>query len=278
MPKFVRDSVTLHYELDTTSDGGPAVYICGFSDHSNSVFSSGVCQNLSKNYRVLTVDNRGAGQTVLHQTGESSSSIADMADDISAIMDAEGIERAPILGISMGGYIALTLALRHPQKVGSLVVAVSALVAPSPSRSIFMLETTQAMIDAGFPQALINRYTATYLLSEDTFKHAGFMRAWINAPADPLRQTSDGFTLQKNALAEFDIREKATTLNVPILVVSSPDDLLVPPHLQDEMVALLPNADIKRYVGGHVFMGLPMYKATFFEDVFTFWQNANVKS
>ncbi|MEQ8675674.1 MAG: alpha/beta hydrolase [Aggregatilineales bacterium] len=273
MPTFVRDSVTLHYELDATSDGDPAVYICGFSDHSNSVFSNGIRQNLSKHYRVLTVDNRGAGQTVVDES--TSSSIADMADDISAIMDAEGITSAPILGISMGGYIALTLALRHPQKVKSLAVAVSAMVAYSPSRSIFMLETAQAMIDAGLPQDFINRYTATYLLSEDTFKHAGFMRAWLNAPADPLRQTSAGFTLQKNALAGFDLREQATNITMPTLVVSSPDDLLVPPHLQDEMVSLLPNAEIKRYAGGHVFMGLPMYKATFFEDVFTFWKKAN---
>ncbi len=268
MPTLERDGVTLQYEIQGT--GQPVVYICGFSDHSKSVFSTGVRQNLSKHYRVLTMDNRGAGQTILN--GNTSASIADMADDVSAMMDAEGIERAPILGISMGGYIALTLALRHPEKVTSLVVAVSGLVAESPSRSIFMLETVQAMETQGVPLELINRYTAIYLLSEDTFKYERFMRAWINAPADPLRQTAQGFQLQKNAIASYDIREQASTISHPTLVVSSPDDLLVPPRLQDEMAETLPNATIKRYAGGHVFMGLPMYTSTFFGDVFAFWE------
>lgn len=268
MPALERDGVTLHYEVEGT--GKPAIYICGFSDHSKSVFSTSVRQNLSKRYRVLNMDNRGAGQTILN--GNLSATIADMADDVSAMMDVEGIAHAPILGISMGGYIALTLALRHPEKVESLVVAVSGLAAESPSRSLFMLETVQAMETQGIPLEFINRYTATYLLSEDAFKYERFMRAWINAPADPLRQTAQGFELQKDAIASYDIREQASTISQPTLVVSSPDDLLVPPRLQDAMAEALPNATIKHYAGGHVFMGLPMYKSTFFEDVVAFWE------
>jgi pimeloyl-ACP methyl ester carboxylesterase len=268
MPKLTRENVTLHYEIEGT--GQPVVYICGFSDHSNSAFSTGIRQSLAEKYHVLTLDNRGAGQTLVDEN--TPVSIADMADDVAAVMNATGISQAPILGISMGGYIALTLALRHPDKVKNLVVAVSAVRTETPSRAIFVLETTQAMIMRGLPQEFINRYTATYLLSEATFKHERFMQAWVNAPQDPLRQAQQGFVQQKHAVENYDIRDKVKAITIPILVVSSPDDLLVPPHFQDEIVAHLPHSDIKHYTGGHVFMGLPMYKAPFFEDVFAFWE------
>ena len=52
--------------------------------------------------------------------------------------------------------------------------------------------------------------------------------------------------------------------------MSSPDDMLVPPRFQDEIHSLIPNSEIKRYPGGHVFMLLPMYHAQFMEDVLAF--------
>lgn len=268
MPTFQRGDVTLHYELDGT--GPPAVYICGFGSHSNDYLAQMVRQALSQHYTLLTVDNRGAGQTVASGTD---STLADMADDIVAIMEHHDIDSAPVLGISMGGMIGLTLAVRHPQKVRSQVIAVSsAWSPPAPNRAGFILLQSRTMRDRDMPQDVINTFNALALLSEDIFaSYPGIVELWVNGPPDPLAMTRAGFDLQAAALVGYDVRESIKHVNIPTLVVSSPDDLLVPPRFQDEIAALIPNADMKRYPGGHVFMMLPMYAAQFFEDVLSFW-------
>lgn len=53
--------------------------------------------------------------------------------------------------------------------------------------------------------------------------------------------------------------------------MSSPEDILVPPRYQDEITKLIPNAEIKRYPGGHVFMMTPAHSMQFFGDVLEFW-------
>jgi len=267
MPKFQRGNVTLYYELD--GSGPPAVYISGFGCHSNDLIGTAIRQSLSPQFTVLAVDNRGAGQTI---TGEGDSvTIEDMADDIAAIMDHYGISQAPMLGVSMGGAIAMTLALRHPQKVKSMVVAVSLAWSQTPSRGIYMLTTSRKMRDAGIPRDLISRYTAVFLLSENSFEYEGLMQAWENSPEDPFQQTQQGFEQQLSAITRYDIRDQLCKINVPTLVMSSPDDLLVPPRLQDEIAKGIPNAEIKHYPGGHAFMVLPMYSPQFFQDVLEFW-------
>jgi pimeloyl-ACP methyl ester carboxylesterase len=267
MPKFQRGNVTLHYELD--GSGIPAVYISGFGCHSNDLIGTLIRQSLCPQFTVLAVDNRGAGQTI---TGEGETvTIEDMADDIAALMEHHGISQAHMLGISMGGAIAMMLALRHPQKVKSMVVAVSLAWSKMPSRGIYMLTTTRNMRDAGISRELISRYTAVFLLSEDVFENEGLMQAWENSPVDPYQQTAQGFEQQKAAITHYDIRDQLHKINVPTLVMSSPDDLLVPPRFQDEIADGISNAEIKRYPGGHAFMVLPMYSPQFFQDVLEFW-------
>ncbi len=268
MPEFTRGDVTLHYELD--GEGKPLILISGFTGHSNDAVSSTLRPIIAERYQVLAVDNRGAGQTVVPPG--TSVTIDDMADDIAAIMDSHQLKRAHIFGISMGGCIAMTLALRHPDKVSSLMVAVSFARSMSPpDRALFMLQTSREMRDQNMPRTLVNRYTAVYLLSEDVFKNGEFMDAWVNAPVDPYEQTRAGYEQQVGALAVYDIHDQLSSIMVPTLVVSSPDDILVMPRYQDEIASQVPNAGIKRYPGGHLFMIVPTHNAQFLEDAFRFW-------
>jgi pimeloyl-ACP methyl ester carboxylesterase len=216
------------------------------------------------------VDNRGAGQTILNEG--ASFTIEDMADDIAAIMDANQLGRAHILGVSMGGAIALVFALRHPDKVQSLIAAVTFAVTERPNRAEFLLRTGREMRERDVPRDILNRFNATFLLGEDVFKIEPFIEVWVNAPPDPLEMGRDGFERQLHALDAFDIREQLKTITAPTLVVSSPDDLLVPPRYQDEIARLIPNSEMKRYPGGHVFMALPMYSPAFVADVLAFWE------
>jgi pimeloyl-ACP methyl ester carboxylesterase len=105
---------------------------------------------LAPAYRVLSVDARGFGEA----PASGPFAIADLADDLAALLDALGIAAATLVGLSMGGYAALAFARRHPARLAALVLADTRAAADSP-------ETRRAREEA---RALIESSgTSTYL-------------------------------------------------------------------------------------------------------------------
>jgi 3-oxoadipate enol-lactonase len=79
-----------------------------------------VLRRLSRRFRLVLVDNRGSGHS---DRAPGSFSVADMAGDVVAVLDAAGIRRAHVLGMSLGGMVAQELAITRPDLVGGLVLA-----------------------------------------------------------------------------------------------------------------------------------------------------------
>ena len=109
------NGVELVYELRGAGD--PIVMIHG-AQGDQSMFN-GLAAEFAASYRVLTFDQRGSG---LSEKPDMPYSIAMFADDTAGLMDRLGMASAHIIGVSMGGMIAQEFALRHPQKVRSLVL------------------------------------------------------------------------------------------------------------------------------------------------------------
>jgi 3-oxoadipate enol-lactonase len=268
MPRFTHNGADLYYRLD--GSGPLAAFVHGYSGHSNEVLDTAIWQALSQHYMLLSVDNRGAGQTVVDKGAMVT--IDDMADDIAAIMDHQHMTSAHIIGVSMGGYIAMTMALRHPDKVRSLVVIASAAYVDFSNRGSFMIVTWRELIARGVSRDLVNRYLAGIMLGDEAFKNEEFIQAWTDAPAVPFAQTPTGAEQQWNAIRGYDIRDQLGQISAPTLIMSSPEDILLLPRLQDELAAKIPNAEIKRYPGGHMFMDLPTQGPQFIEDTLEFWR------
>lgn len=115
MPTVKVNDINMYYEQH--GEGEPLVLINGLGNDI-TVFMP-IVLRLSQQYRVLAFDNRGAGRT---DKPDIPYTIEMMAGDTAALMDAAGINQAHILGISMGGRIAMALALEHPEKVMSLAL------------------------------------------------------------------------------------------------------------------------------------------------------------
>jgi len=98
----------------TVGQGTPVLLIMGAAYSSRMWYPA--VPALSEQHTVITFDNRGTGTS----TATRRASIADMADDALAVLDAAGKETAHVYGVSLGGVVALELAFRAPDRVRSL--------------------------------------------------------------------------------------------------------------------------------------------------------------
>jgi 3-oxoadipate enol-lactonase len=105
-----------------------------------------VLRKLRRHFRLVLVDNRGIGHS---DRPSGSFTVADMAGDIVAVLDAAGIRRAHVLGASLGGMVAQELAIRHPERVDGLVLACTApgwpFAYPMPAASVRVVASAARM-------------------------------------------------------------------------------------------------------------------------------------
>jgi pimeloyl-ACP methyl ester carboxylesterase len=102
-----------------SSGGGDALLLLNGWTASGLVWPGRWIRDLEARFRVIRVDNRGSGWS---RTAPAPYDIGDLADDAAAVLRALHVEKATVLGLSMGGAIAQELALRHPRLVSALVL------------------------------------------------------------------------------------------------------------------------------------------------------------
>ena len=118
----------IHYQ--DTGSGRPVVVLNGWSA-SGLIWPDEWVDDLAKDHRLLRICNRGTGWS---DPVEQPFTVSDMVADAIAVLDAEGIERTHVFGLSMGGMIAQQLAIEHPARVDRLVLAATA---PPPPDMVF---------------------------------------------------------------------------------------------------------------------------------------------
>ena len=126
-----------------------------------------VLGKLRRHFRLVLVDNRGFGRS---DRPTDSFAVADMADDIIAVLDAAGVCRAHVIGASLGGMVAQELAITHPERVDGLVLACTApgwpFAFPMPASSVRLIAATAGIT----ADVALRRYTEN-ALSARTVRH-----------------------------------------------------------------------------------------------------------
>jgi 3-oxoadipate enol-lactonase len=219
---------------DEQGSGEPLLLIMGLSypsymwHRSRPVFR--------KSYRTIAFDNRGVGQS---DVPPGVYSIALMASDAAAVLDAAGIESAHVFGASMGGMIAQEFALQYPRRVRSLVLGSTAAGGP---------HAVQAQPEA--LEALLRRD-----VTPEQSKEA--IIPFIYDPATPRERidedmvirmkwypTPEGYMGQLQGIFGWEASSRLAQITAPTLVIHGESDRLVPPANAGLIAERIPGAKL----------------------------------
>ena len=200
--------------------------------------------------RAIAFDNRGTGDS---DRPSGLWTMDDLVGDALAVLDAAGVERAHVIGASMGGMIAQHLALDHPGRVRSLVLACThpGRQPGGPSWRMLASLALRPAIGPGRTFALV----APVLYSERTRTE---QRARLQ---EDLRMRFEDATPaatargQIAAIARHDTRSRLGELDMPVLVLHGEEDALIPPAAGRELADRIPGAKLVLIPRcGHVLM------------------------
>ena len=230
------DGTRIHYEVAGPRDAEPLLCIQGLgTDLRGWTFQRFA---LGRHYRLLLVDNRGVGGS---DKPPGPYDLEVMAEDAVAVLDAEGVSRAHVMGASMGGVLAQILAVRHPERVRSLVLACTA-CRHQPWRRELLEGWATVAAEQGM-RALAGR-SLRWLVGPRHRRRFGlpfnvFAPFVLNLPAA-------AFVSQVRAILDQtdDVRLELCTLDVPTLVVVGTQDILTPRADAEELVELIPGAEL----------------------------------
>lgn len=192
---------------------------------------------LSATYRTIAFDNRGVGQS---DVPPGPYSIAAMASDAAAVLDAAGIRRAHVFGVSMGGMIAQEFALQYPQRVWSLILGCTTAggitTQYAEPAALMMLQTIMGMpaeqaAEAAVP-LIYHCATPRRLIDEDIATR----RPWL--------PTKDGYLAQLQAIIGWESFSRLPQIAAPTLVIHGKADRLVPPGNGEIIAARIPGAQL----------------------------------
>ena len=190
--------------------------------------------DLAKRFQVVLHDPRGSGRT---KAPLDSLSTSTMAADALAVLDGLGIERAHVLGFSLGGMTAQVLAAKHPHRIKRLVLASSAAVMGAAGMRAIRLVLTlysshRCMAHAG--AAMLPWLLGELGLAQDKVVESLSRRKYM--------PSLEGFTAQGDALSAHDGRLLLPRITVPTLCISGDQDVLIPPVKALAMAGAIPNA------------------------------------
>jgi pimeloyl-ACP methyl ester carboxylesterase len=255
MPRAKNGSVEIEYE--TFGDDRPetVILINGLGSQMTR-WPVAFCEKLvARGYRAIRFDNRDVGRS--SWLDGQSYSIQDMANDVIAVLDAAGVKKAHVAGVSMGGMITQTVAIEHPERVLSITSIMSATGAAGTMDS-----TPEAA-------AVLNTPPPDPKADFEVFVAHGMRNArTIGSPAYPWteaelreRVTSEyrrafnpaGVGRQMAAIrADGDRTARLGQLNVPAVVLHGADDPLLKPYGGEMTAKAIPGAELRIIPGmGH---------------------------
>ena len=215
---FVENQGTKIY-WDEQGQGAPVLLIMGLG--YTSVMWHRIRPALAQRYRTVAFDNRGVG---LSDVPPGPYSIATMASDAAAVLDAAGIARAHVFGVSMGGMIAQEFALQYPARTRSLILGCTSSGGPSSIRAdsnVIDVLLMRGMTPEQAREAILPYIYDANTPREKIEQDVSLRQPWLPSP--------DGYMAQLQGILAWEGYSRIAQITAPTLVIHGKSDALVPP-------------------------------------------------
>ena len=240
----VSTGITLEYEVH--GEGDPLLLVMGLGGQLVAWPATFIAGLVDRGFQVITFDNRDIGLStkidaapptktqsamfsISRRFAKSAYLLSDMAKDSVGLLDALNIERAHVVGMSMGGMIAQTMAIEHPSRVCSLISIMSTTGNPRVGRPKTSVMLRALKLTGGSKETFADSQAALFKLFSGSLYDELEIReiAKLSVARD---FTPDGTARQMAAImASPDRTPLLKKLNVPTLVVHGLEDGLVQP-------------------------------------------------
>jgi len=236
MPYMNINDIDLYYE--TRGAGAPLMLIAGLASDSQSW--STISGELSKKLLLIMPDNRGVGRT---RPQDVETSVQRIADDCVALIRHLELKSVNLLGHSMGGFVAMDIAIRYPEIVGKLLICGTA--ASSSKRNASLLFNWAACLEAGMTPRIFFRDVFCWLFTPAFFEDEEFVNVAVQFAVEyPYPQGTKAFLNQVRAIAAYDCTENLARISAKTLVLHGKEDLLFPPEEGLRLAQAIPNASL----------------------------------
>lgn len=244
------NGIPIYYR--TYGQGKPLVLIMGFTANADW-WPMPFIELLAEHFQVFLIDNRGAGRTPM---GAQKFTITQAADDTAAFISAKGISKAHIFGISMGGMIAQSLAIRHPEKVNKLILGCT-----MKRPLIDILSSIPKMLGLVWGYATnkkirSRRWVVNIMFSQAFLAQHPAMCEDFGQMAAIARIKRKSFRAQLLAMIRFNSTPGLENITAPVLILTGDCDRLIAPVNSQRLHKHLPHAQRRILKGcGHGFPG-----------------------
>jgi len=224
--------------------GAPVLLIMGLGWASNMWHRTRPV--VAARYRVVSFDNRGAGRS---SVPAGPYSIAAMASDAAAVLDAASVESAHVVGASMGGMIAQEFALQYPTRVLSLTLACTAPGGPQAEHP--GQDAMEVLFRTGLTPEERARLIVPFIYDSRTPQERIQQDLAVLSELYPI---PEGFFAQLQAILVWEAYSRLDGIHTPTLVIHGLNDRLVPPGNSDLIAARIPGARLVKLAdAGHIF-------------------------
>lgn len=247
MASVISGGVPIGYDvLNANGSGVPVFFIAGLNGMRQACMKQAL--PFSRERPVIVHDQRGTGES---GKPRGVYSVQNMAQDVIAIMDDAGIEKAHMVGTSTGGAIAQVLCIDHPKRVQSAAVCCSWMKCDHFFRRQFEMRK-RILLSMG-TEALM-------LLTSTTLNDP----KWFTEHYDELLEREKGLLERAgppevdaeriDAILAFDESARVGRIQTPVIVIGANNDAVCPPYYSEQLAAAIPGATLSLYDdGGHFF-------------------------
>lgn len=244
------NGIDIYYEELGDASLPPLLLIMGITAPGSVWYDH--AKEWSKKFRCIIVDNRGVGKS---EKPAGPYTTALMADDYAGILDHLGLENVSVAGVSMGGTIALQLAIRHPNKVKSMILMCPWARCDNKAKATFEL-----MVNCKdrFTPAQFSHFVQQLIYSKASWDDPKIAQELAEGQAaaaiDENQQPLHGLEGQAAACVNHNVLNDLPTILQDTLVIGGEDDQFTPKWMAEEIVEAMPNAELYLYPkAGHIF-------------------------